>query len=521
MNVYDAIIIGAGHNGLVTAAVLAQAGKKVLVLEQRAVLGGVAATESPFPGFQVNTGLDDAGMFQDEIAQKLFLKMYGLEFRESPVAIFAPQPDGRALTLWRDEAKNVAEIARFSPQDAERFPQFSRQVNDIAAVLQGMMLITPPDVMELGMGDALAWGRVGLKTRQLGKQAMMEFLRLLPMAVSEYLDEWFTSDALKGIFAADGVTATQLGPRAAGTNLIMFYHNIRGLLHGRTVLGGIGQIAHSLAQAAAEKGVEICTGTAVNRILIEEETAVGVVVGDGREFRARAIISSADPRRTFFDLVGPIHLEPRFQRQVSNIIYRGCTAKLNLALKALPQFTGQTDAEQLAGRIRIAPSIDYLERAYDDAKYGRFSANPYLDATIPSLMDPSLAPAGRHVMSVTMQYAPYHLRQTTWEEQSDALAQTIINSLSQYAPGFADLILHRQLITPLTWEKEYGLTEGHVYHGQMGLEQLLVMRPVPGWSQYRTPIANLYLCGAGTHPGGGLTGAPGYNAAQEVLAGWK
>jgi phytoene dehydrogenase-like protein len=516
---YDAIIIGGGHNGLVTAALLAQAGKRVLVLEQRDVLGGIAATEEVFSGFHANSGTDDAGLFQDEIVQKLFLKMHGLEFRQSPVFVFAPQPDGRALTLWRDVEKSAVEIGRFSRRDADRFPAFVRHFDRMAAVLDGMMLLTPPDVMELGMGDAMTWGKVALKARQLGGQEMMAFLRLLPMPVSEYLDEWFESDALKAALAAGGITANQLGPRAVGTTLLLFYHHARGLFNDRTVLGGMGQLSASLAAVARQKRANICTGAKVSRIRIENGRATGVILNDGREFQAGVVVSSLDPRQTFLDLVGPQEIEPRFMRQVRNLIYRGCTARLHLALSGLPQFNGQTEEAQLSGRIRIAPSLDYLERAYDDAKYGRFSHNPYLEAVIPSVTDPSLAPEGAHLLSVTMQYAPYQLRESNWQEQRDALADRIIETLASYAPVIKELIVDRHLITPQDWEQEYGLSEGHLYHGQMGLEQLLVMRPVPGWSRYHTPITNLYLCGAGTHPGGGVTGAPGYNAAREILAG--
>jgi phytoene dehydrogenase-like protein len=515
---YDAIIIGGGHNGLVTAASLAQAGKKVLVLEQRDVLGGIAATEEVFAGFHANSGTDAAGLFQDEIVEKFFLKMHGLEFRQSPVFVFAPQPDGRALTLWRDVERSVAEIARFSRRDADCFAAFVAHFKRMAAVVEGMMLLTPPEVMERDLGDALAWGKVALKARRLGRQEMMAFLRLLPMPVSEYLDEWFASDALKAALGAGAITATQLGPRAVGTTLLLFYHHVGGLFNDRTVLGGMGQLCASLAAVAQQKRAEISTGARVSRILIEDGRAGGVALSDGREFHAPVVVSSVDPRQTFLDLVGPQQLEPRFMRQVRNHIYRGCTARLHLALSGLPQFNGQTEEAQLSGRIRIAPNLDYLERAYDDAKYGRFSQHPYLEAVIPSITDPTLVPDGRHLLSVTMQYAPYQLRDTDWNEQRHALADRIVETLALYAPGIDALILDRHLITPLDWEQEYGLSEGHIYHGQMGLEQLLVMRPVPGWSRYRTPIANLYLCGAGAHPGGGITGAPGYNAAREILA---
>jgi phytoene dehydrogenase-like protein len=519
---YDAIIIGGGHNGLVTAVYLSNAGKKVLVMEQRPVLGGAAATEEIFPGFKVNTGAGDAGLFRDEIVQELFLKMQGLEFRQNPAAIFAPQPDGRALTIWQNEAKTAADIAQFSPKDAGRYPAFRQQVNQMAGVLGEMMLSTPPDLMKLDLGDLADWGKVGLKLRRLGNRAMMEFMRLLPLPAAEYLDEWFESDALKGVIGAAGIAGLRQGPRSGGTTLMLFYQHVQGFPCGRVVLGGMGKLSEALAETARQKGAEIRTGTAVTRIKLNDNPqATGVILADGTEISGRVVISNADPRRTLFGLVGPQHLGPTFMRAIRSITYRGSTAKVNLALSGLPQFNGQTSEEQIGGKIRIAPSLDYLEKAYDAAKYGQISPEPYLEATVPTLLDPTLAPAGQHVMSITMQYAPYDLRGKDWNDERERLGDHIINTLSQYAPNLQSLISNRQIITPLDWEQEYGLTEGSIMHGQMGLDQLLVMRPVAGWSQYRTPIENLYLCGAGTHPGGGVTGAPGYNAAQVVLQALK
>lgn len=518
MSDYDAIIIGGGHNGLVTAVTLAKAGYRVLVLEQRAVLGGAAATEEVFPGCKVNTGAVDASLFADEIVRDLFLKMAGLEFIESPAVVFAPQQDGRALTIWVDEAKTIADIARFSPRDAQKYSAFVRQVNGATAVLRAMMRTSPPDLGALNAGDLAAWGKVGLKTKRLGNKEMMAFLRLLPMAVSEYLDEWFENDAVQGAIGAVGVTGSHLGPRGGGSTLMMLYQYSGGFPRCRFVRGGMGQLMAALVAVAQQKGAEIRTGTAVARIQLDDEgQAVGVLLADGTEIRARAIVSNADPRRTFFQLVGPQNLEPRFMRQVRNIIYRGSTARVNLLLNGLPEFHGQSSAEQLSGHIRIAPSLTYVEKAYDAAKYGRISPQPYLDATIPTLLDPTLAPDGQHLMHITMQYAPYHLCEGDWENEREKLGEHIIATLSQYAPNLSSLVANRQVLTPLDWEQQYGLTEGSIMHGQMGLDQLLVLRPVPGWSQYRTPIANLYLCGAGTHPGGGVTGAPGYNAARELL----
>ena len=518
---YDIIVIGGGHNGLVAAATLAQAGKRVLVVERRDTLGGAAATEEIFPGYRVDTGATDAALFQDEIIRKLDLTRHGLAFRENPALLFAPQPDGRALTIWRDEARTVADIARFSERDAARWPAFRRQVERMTGLLRGMLLLAPPDLAGLRGGDVMGWAPLALRLRRLGGDDMMELFRLLPMAAQAYLDEWFESDALKGALGGSAVVGATLGPRGAGTNLGFFYQNLGGLLEQRFVAGGMGRLAEALAAAARERGATIRTGATVARVLVEgdpEPAAVGVELAGGETIRAAVVLSNADPRRTLFDLVGPQHLEPETMRHVRNIIYRGSTARVNLALSGLPEFAGVADAEQLGGRIRVSPSLDTIERAYDAAKYGRFSERPYLEIVIPTLRDPSLAPTGHHILTVTALYAPYTLRDGDWDGQAAAFGQAVLETLESVAPGLRDKMLHCQVVTPLDLERRYGLTEGSIYHGQMGLDQMLVMRPIPGWSRYETPLRNLYLCGAGAHPGGGVTGAPGYNAARAVLS---
>ncbi len=519
---YDALIIGAGHNGLVAAALLAKAGLRVLILERRTTIGGGAATEEIFPGFKFNTGAHDAGLFRPEIFAALNLQKPGLEFIESPVAVFAPQPDGTALSLWRDQKKNLAEVARFSKSDAEKFPAFVRLVSRLSEVLSSIMLLTPPNVTQNSFGDLRAWAGAGLKLKRLGKQDMMEFLRVLPMAVTEFLNEWFESEAFKGVLGAAGVTGSMQGPQASGTAFMMLYHYLGrangGFKSSRFVRGGMGQLSASLASAARKHGAEIRTGMEVAHISLKDGVATGVVLKNGEENSARVVISNADPRHTFFDLVGAPHLGPQFVRRVRNIRFRGSTAKINLALNGLPRFSSAPhDPAYLAGHLVICPNLEYLERAYDEAKYGNFSQQPYLDVVIPTVLDSSLAPPGKHIMSITMQYAPYTLKNGTWDEQRIKLGDRVVDTLSEYAPNLKELILHRQVITPLDWERDYGLTEGCIFHGQMGLDQLLFMRPVAGYGQYRAPIQNLYLCGAGTHPGGGVTGAPGYNAAREIL----
>lgn len=545
-NTYDAIIIGGGHNGLVTASYLAKAGKKVLVLERRDTLGGAAATEEIWPGFKINTGASDVGMVRPEIIAELGLRQHGLDFIESPVTAFAPQPDGPALTMWRDPRETKAEIARFSAADAEKFPAFIRLVTALTSILDQIMTTIPPTLEESKAGDLIAWAKLGLKLKGLGQREMMESLRTLPMTAQEFLDEWFESEALKGLLGAAGISGIMQGPQSSGTAFVMLYHYLGtadgGFKATRMVRGGTGQLAAALASAARRYGAEIRTGAEVSQIVLEENPssgavyAAGVALARGETVQAKAVISNADPRRTLFGLVGAPNLEPHFVRRIRNMRFRGCTAKVNLALSGLPEFTSLPAGNAvennayLGGHIIISPSLEYLERAYDHAKYGRFSEQPYLDVVIPTVLDPSLAPAGQHVMSITMQYAPYNLRGSSgaaeqgsgWDErQKQALGDKVIDTLAHYTPNLKDLIRHCQVITPLDWEQEYGLTEGNIFHGEMTLDQLLFMRPVPGYGQYRTPVERLYLCGAGTHPGGGVTGAPGYNAAREILSDLK
>jgi phytoene dehydrogenase-like protein len=525
---YDAVVIGAGHNGLVTAAYLAKAGLQVLVLERHEFVGGAAATLEIFPGWRANTGALDAGLFLPEIVTDLHLESHGLQFIESPALAFSPCLGGDGLTLWRDPLKTREEIAQFSEADAERYPAFLKQVSRMAGVLGAIMRLTPPAIPDYQYGELLPWLRVALKVKRLGEREMMEFMRILPMPVKDFLDEWFESPQLKAALAMAAVSGSLQGPRAAGTAFMFLYQAVNAgqgaFRASRFVRGGTGQLSLALAEAAQKYGAEICTGVGADKIILEGERAVAVVLDDGQQVKARALVSSANPRHTFFNLVGAPHLPLRFVREVKNIKFRGSTARINLALSALPAFKGlpigATPADKtipLSGHILICPDLEALEHAYDDAKYGRVSERPCLDLVIPSLLDDSLVPAGQHIMSIDVRYAPYHLREGSWEEQGEVLYQRVIEVLETYAPGIRELVLQRQVLTPLDLERQYGLPEGSIYHGQMGLDQLLFMRPAAGYGQYSTPLENLFLCGAGAHPGGGLTGAPGYNAARQIL----
>jgi phytoene dehydrogenase-like protein len=516
-NSYDALLIGAGHNGLTAAAYLAQAGLKVLVLERRPVVGGAVVSEEVFPGFKFDA-CAHTGQLRPDIVRDLGLARHGLRADNAPTPLFAPQPDGGHLLLSPGPVQSAEAIERFSRADARQWPAFVTRLSKIAAFLNEAYALAPPRLPSVLPAEVPALAQLGLKLRGLGRQDMLEALRLLPMSAAELLDEWFESEAVKGAVGAQGVHGLMQGPMGAGTafNLLHQWANNGGLFKARA-RGGMGAVAEALADAARSFGAEIRTGAEVARVLVRDGSAVGVVLASGEEIAGRRVVSNADPRRTFLGLVDPLELDPKFVHAVQSIKLRGCVGKVNLALDGLPEFVGQNGRASLSGTIVISPSLTYLERAYDAAKYGGISAKPYLEIVIPTLADPSLAPEGKHVMSIFMQYAPYHLKDGAWAEKREALGDCVIETLSEYAPNLQSLISNRQVLTPLDLEEQYGLTEGNSNHGEMMLDQLLFMRPVPGWAQYRTPIEHLYLCGAGAHPGGGVSGAPGRNAARQIL----
>ncbi len=520
-NQRDVVIIGAGHNGLVTAFYLAKAGYKPLVLERSAQVGGAAVTDEFHSGFRCSTLAHTAGPILPGIARDMQLEKHDLKWITPDVCVTALSPDGRALSLYKDVKKSAQEIAAFSQKDAAKYPEFAQSLGKIAKVIGEALATTPPDIDSPSSGDLWSMLKTGRAIRKLGKRDMFRLLRWGPMAVADLASEYFETELLRAVIAARGIFGTFLGPWSAGSALVLLIR-ASGDAHpagsATMAAGGMGALTQAMASAAKAAGVEIRTGAEVAEIRVQNGVATGVLLSSGEEILAKAVISNADPKRTLLKLTDPTHLSPDFVQRLQHYRGNGTVAKVNLALAGLPKFAAlkNGDASALKGRIHIGNEIDYLERAFDESKYGNFSRQPYLDCTIPSLTDPTLAPDGKHVMSIYMQYAPYKLK-GDWKAQSEALGDTVVQTLAQYAPNLPDLIQARQVITPLDLEEKYGLTGGQIFHGDLALDQFFTMRPLLDWARYKTPIENLYLCGSGTHPGAGLTGGSGANAAREIV----
>jgi phytoene dehydrogenase-like protein len=522
---YDVVVIGGGHNGLVNAAYLARAGKRVLVCERRHVLGGAAVTEEVFPGFKFSVASYVVSLLRPEIIRELDLPRQGMEILPLD-GTFTPMPNGDYLWRVNDHAKTRLEIARHSKIDAEAYDDYGRAMVEMGRFVKPMLSMTAPDPTSLavkGLRDLLSIAR---RFQKLPIEDKYNQLQLMMMSAADFLDQWFETDVLKATMSASGIIGTFLGVRSPGTAYVLLHHYM-GEIDGAfrswgLVRGGTGSISNAIANAAREAGAEIRTEVPIAKIIVENGQARGVALENGDEVRAHVVASSVDPRLTFTKMVGSEHLPSDFVEDVRRYKFRGSSGKVNLALDALPTFKSLPgEGPHLRGAISISPSVEYMERAYDDAKYGRYSRRPYIDIVIPSLTDPSVAPPGKHVMSCFVQYAPYHLKEGTWDEKRDEFGDTVIETLSDHAPNLRNIILHRQVLTPLDIERKFGLSEGNIFQGELSLEQLFFLRPVPGWAQYRTPIRNLYMCGAATHPGGGIMGASGRNAAQKILNEWK
>jgi phytoene dehydrogenase-like protein len=518
------VLIGGGHNALITAFYLAKGGFKPLVLERREMVGGGAITEEFHPGFRASTLTHTLGPLRADIASDLQLDKFDCEILSPDPRVFAPTPDGKALHFYNDVAKTAAAIASFSAKDAAKYAQFAASLEETAGFFARLSSITPPAIDHPTPEDLWNLLKTGRSVRSLGKTGIFDLLRWGPMAVADFVAEFFETELLRAVIAARGIFGTALGPWSAGSTAVLLLraaadaHPVGSAAFPR---GGLGSFTRALAESAKLAGAEIRTDAEVQHIRIKDGAVTGIVLASGEEIAAEAVASGVDPKRTFFHLVDPSQLDPTFANRMKNFRANGTVAKVNLALGGLPVFSALDPAESslksLSGRIHIGPEIDYLERAFDASKYSEFSKLPYLDVTIPTILDPSLAPDGKHVISAYVQFAPFKLKQGNWDASRKDLGDTAIKTLATYAPNLPGLVEGIQVITPKDLETSYGFTGGHIFHGELALDQLFTMRPVLDWARYKTPIRGLFLCGSGTHPGNGLTGASGANAAREII----
>lgn len=514
-NRYEAIVLGGGHNGLVAAALLARAGVDVLVLERRSIPGGLTSTEEPWPGFKVDTGATDASLLRSKIIAELDLERNGCAFLEGEFFAHILRTDDLPLSIPAQMQSALDQLAELSTHDADQFPKFCAAVQAMSLILEPLLSAPPPEIPEdLSFSQLKPWIGPLLQLRRQDEHTTAELLRAIPMPIKDLLDDWFESAAIKGALAAMGLVGSMRGPYSPGTAFNLLYQlngrasEQNGLAAPRQIEGGMGRLCEVLVELVRRAGGEIQLESEVERIATAEGQAAGVELADGRTISAGSILASMSPGQVLTQMVSPELLELRVARRLSKIRYRGSMAKIDLALSELPSFP---DAETMTGDIIYAPDLDYIEKAHDEAKYGRASSQPVLRASMPTILDRSRAPDGHHLLSIQVQYVPHYL------DQLDDLVQQCLDILERQAPGFRDLILHQRVITGREWQTEYQLPEGSIFHGQMDLDQLLLMRPIPGHARYKSPIPNLYFCGAGTHPGGGVTGLPGYLAAQQVL----
>ena len=522
---YDAIVVGGGHNGLVTACYLARAKWRVLVLERRYLVGGACVTEEVFPGFKVSTAAYVNSLFRPEIIRDLRLHDYGFEAIERNPASFSPFLDGRYLMLGRGIAPDAEEIAKFSKRDAQNYPKYEAMLERVASVVEPTLVRVPPNLVHPSLGQLLEAGKMGRALQRLGP-GMGEAVEVLTGAARPILDRWFESEEVKGTIATDAIIGAFMAPSMPGTAYVLFHH-VMGETNGKRgvwsyVRGGMGGLTQALAAAAKDLGVDIRTNAEVARITTRAGRVTGVALTSGEEFAAKRVASGVDCHVTFEQLVEGSDLPQEFRDAIGRISYSSASVKVNVALERLPSFTalpGHEPGPQHFGTVHLCPDQDFIERAYDDAKYGSFSREPVVECTMPSSLDSTIVPPGKHLMSMFTQYAPYTLESGPW---TDALrneyADRCFDVVERYAPGFKDSVIDRQILTPVDLEEKFGLTGGSIFQGAMPLHQLFAFRPVPGYAGYKTPIRGLYLCGAAAHPGGGVMGAAGWNAARVMLS---
>ncbi|MFQ5985420.1 MAG: phytoene desaturase family protein [Alphaproteobacteria bacterium] len=519
--------MGAGHNGLTAAAYLARAGRRVLVLERRHLIGGAAVSEELYPGFTYSTCSYVCSLLRPEIMRELNLPRHGLQvipYRGGVTLL----PDGNNyFATYKDHDRNRREFARFSNRDAEAYDRFSLEVQRQCRFIKPLLMMTPPDPTSWRLDDLRGLARLGRWFADMGQRQMCDTLRFWTMSCADFLDQYFETDLIKAHLAGSSIIGTALGPRSPGSAYILLHHYM-GEVDGDIsawgyARGGMGAVSRAIAGAASEAGCEIRTEAEVKDVIVKGGKAVGVVLAGGEEVYGAAIVSNLDPKRTYLKLRWGERLDEDFVEQVRNFKIRGSSGKLNIALDGRPRFTGlSANHPTLEGDIHVSSSMDYLERAYDDWKYGMWSEKPYLDIVIPSIVDPTMAPSGKHMMSVFVQYVPPKLKDGPWDDtKREAFGKTVIDTIAEFSPDFRDRILHAQVRTPWDLENEVGLTEGNIFHGELTMDQLLFNRPFPGYAQYRGPVRGFYMCGSSCHPGGGVMGAPGANAAREILNDFK
>jgi phytoene dehydrogenase-like protein len=520
---YDAIVIGGGHNGLVTACYLARAKWKVLVLERRYLVGGACVSEETFPGFKVSTAAYVNSLFRPEIIRDLRLHDYGFELLERSPSSFSPFADGRYLMLGPDKDLTLREISKFSARDAQNYPKYEAMLERVASIIEPTLVLSPPNVANPGIGDLLKMAPMGRAMRKLGPD-MSEAIEVLTGPARPILDRWFESEELKGTLATDAIIGAFASPSMPGTAYVLFHH-VMGETNGKRgvwayVKGGMGGLTQALARAATDLGVEIRTNAEVHRINVRGGSVTGVTLASGDELTSLRVASGVDCNVTFNHLLEPEVVPPEFLAAINRIDYSSASMKINVALSALPNFTacpGTQPGPQHRGTVHLIPDQDYIERGYDDAKYGRPSQDPVVEMCLPSAVDPSVAPAGKHLASMFVQYAPYALADGTWDQHKEAFADRCFAIVEQYAPGFSASVIDRQVLSPVDLEATFNLTGGNIFQGSMALHQLFMFRPLPGAAGYRMPLRGLYLCGAAAHPGGGVMGAAGWNAAREMI----